>query len=102
MNVAQLGEENIRRFGEYVILTYEDREYTNVELDRAARRLGNGLRRLGVKRADRVIVQLPNCPEVLTSFLAVWKIGAVIVPIASSAGRKKRRTSSGIRGRWRS
>lgn len=82
VNVAQLGEENIERFGEYVILVFEGREYTNIELDRAARRLGNGLRRLGVKRGDRVIVQLPNCPEVLQSFQAVWKIGAVIVPIS--------------------
>jgi len=81
MNVAQLAEDNIKRFGEYVSLVFEYKEFTNVEMDRVARKLGNGLKRIGVKRGDMVIVQSSNCPEVLQSFQAVWKVGAVIVPI---------------------
>ena len=34
-----------------------------------------------MKRGDRVILQMPNCPEVLQGFGAIWRIGAVIVPI---------------------
>lgn len=82
MNVAKLAEENINVFGEYVCLVFEGREFTNIEMDRMARKLGNALRNLNVKRGDRVIVQLPNCPEGMEGFQAVWKIGAVIVPIS--------------------
>ena len=86
MNVAHLAEDSIRDRGERVSLVFEDREYTNVEIDEAARRLGNALRKLGVGRGDRVITQLPNCPEGIKAFQAVWKIGAVIVPISHLMG----------------
>ncbi|MBI4268903.1 MAG: long-chain fatty acid--CoA ligase [Candidatus Rokubacteria bacterium] len=81
MNLARLGEENIRRFGEYVALSFEGREWTNVDQQRAASRLANALHRLGIGPGDRVVVMLPNCPEVLQAYAAVLKLGAVIVPV---------------------
>jgi long-chain acyl-CoA synthetase len=48
---------------------------------RIARKLGRALKDLGVRKGDRVILQMPNCPEVLQGFQAVWRIGAVVVPI---------------------
>lgn len=57
-----------------------------VELDYAtlrgrAYRLGARLRALGVQPGDRVAVQLPNWAEFVVSYLAVARIGAVMVPI---------------------
>jgi long-chain acyl-CoA synthetase len=81
MNLAHLGDASVERFGEYVSLTFEEREYTNVEQQRAASRLAHALTRLGVAEGDRVVVMLPNCPEVLQSYAAILKVGAVIVPV---------------------
>jgi long-chain acyl-CoA synthetase len=81
VNLATLGEENVRRFGEYSALVFEGREWTNVEQQRAANRLAHALRRLGVGPGDRVVVLLPNCPEVLQSYAAILKLGAVVVPV---------------------
>ncbi|MCK9274560.1 MAG: long-chain-fatty-acid--CoA ligase [Syntrophales bacterium] len=81
MNIADLSRKEIERFGEHVSLIFEDREITNVEMHKDAARLGNALKELGVKRGDRVIIQMPNCPEVVQSFHAVYSIGAVVVPI---------------------
>ncbi len=81
MSLAALGEENVRRYGEYVSLTFEGREWTNVEQQRAAGRLANALRRLGVGPGDRVVVMLPNCPEVLQAYGAILRLGAVVVPV---------------------
>ncbi len=81
MNLAELAKKEIERFGEHVSVIYEGREYTNVELRRGARQLANALKKLGVEPGDRVIIQMPNCPEVLQSFGAVYAIGAVVVPI---------------------
>ncbi|MBT3362882.1 MAG: AMP-binding protein [Chloroflexi bacterium] len=81
MNVARLAQENIDKFGEYVSIIYEDKEYTNTRIECDGRKLGNALLQMGVVRADRIIIQMPNCPEVLSAFQAIFKIGAVIVPI---------------------
>jgi len=81
MNLAGLTKNEINRFGEHVTVIYEGKEYTNVQLRRTGLRLARALKELGVGRGDRVIIQMPNCPEVLESFGAVYAIGAVIVPI---------------------
>ena len=89
MNIAELAENEIRAFGEHVSLIYEGQEFTNVEMGRMARKLGNALKNLGVKRGNRVVIQMPNCPEVFQSFGAVWKIGAVVVPMNYLIGEEE-------------
>ena len=81
MNLASLGEENVARFGEYVALHFEGRDITNVEQQQAAARVANALRRLGVGADDRVVVLLPNCPEVTQAYGGILRLGAVIVPV---------------------
>ena len=82
MNVARLIKDNISDLDEYPLLTFEGKEYSNVEIDRWSNRVGNALKNLGVKRGDRVVIQLPNCPEVVVSFLGIFKIGALVVPLS--------------------
>jgi long-chain acyl-CoA synthetase len=81
VNLARLGEESVERFGEYVALHFEDRELTSVDQQRTGARVANALVRMGVQRDDRVVVLLPNCPEVLAAYTGILKAGAVIVPI---------------------
>ncbi|MGZ3514438.1 MAG: AMP-binding protein, partial [Thermodesulfobacteriota bacterium] len=61
MNLAGIAEERMKQEGERVSLFYEGKEITNVEMIRASRRLARALMDLGVKRGDRVILQMPNC-----------------------------------------
>lgn len=86
MNLAELPEREIENFGEHVSVIFQDRQWTNLEMRSASKRLANALKSLGVARGDRVIIQMPNCPEVLQSFLAVYTIGAVVVPINFMVG----------------
>jgi long-chain acyl-CoA synthetase len=81
MNLARLGEESLKKYGEYVSLVFEGKEYTNGEQHRAANRLAHALRGLSVGVGDRVAVMLPNCPEVPQSYAAILKLGAVAVPV---------------------
>ena len=81
MSLARLGDENIQRYGEYEALAFEGRRWTNVDQHRAACRTAHALRRLGVEPGDRVIVMLPNCPEVMQSYGGILRAGAVIVPV---------------------
>ena len=81
MNLAELYKREIDQHGEHVSLIYEGQEITNLEMRERSLRLGSALKRLGVKKGDRIIIQMPNCPEVLQSFHAAYAIGAVVVPI---------------------
>ncbi len=89
MNLVELAEATIRDWGEYVSVVFEGREITNVEMERSSRRLASGLQGLGVRRGDRVLIQMPNCPEVLQSFAAIWRIGAIAVPVNHMIGAEE-------------
>jgi acetyl-CoA synthetase len=45
-------------------------------------RLANALRAHGVQRGDRVAIMLPQTPEVAAAHVAIYKLGAVALPIA--------------------
>ena len=62
-----------------VVFTYEG-------LDRASNALAHSLRDLGVAKGDRVAVSLGNCAEFAALTYAVFKLGAVLVPLNPSFG----------------
>ncbi len=84
MNFVHLVPDNIEKYGEYVFLKCEGQEYTNTDLERFSNRLANGLQKMRLQKGDRVILFLPNIPEVCISQLAVLKIGAIVVPVNPS------------------
>jgi long-chain acyl-CoA synthetase len=86
VNLASLSEENVREYGEYVSLIFEGRELTNVDQQRSAARVANALARRGVAPGDRVVVMLPNRPEVLQAYAAIARLGAVVVPVVFLLG----------------
>ena len=56
------------------------------ELKRRSNRLANALQGLGVARGDRVGILLPQCPEAAIAHIAVYKLGAVAVPLFTLFG----------------
>ena len=89
MSLTRLAAESLQQYGEYVSLAFEGQLFTNLDQDRAACRLAHVLRRLGVEPGDRVMVMLPNCPEVIQSYGAILKVGGVIVPVIFLLGDKE-------------
>jgi long-chain acyl-CoA synthetase len=81
MNLNGIWRDNIEQYGIYPALVYEGKEYTNVQCDRLSSQLAHALQNLGVKKGDRVMVTMPNCPEVIISFGGISKCGAVVVPV---------------------
>jgi long-chain acyl-CoA synthetase len=81
MNLKQLLETNIQKFGEYPFLYYNEKKYTNLETKALADQIARGLRNLGIDKGDRVIVCMPNCPEVIFSYQGIIRAGAIIVPV---------------------
>jgi acetyl-CoA synthetase len=52
------------------------------DLQQEANRLANALAAMGVRRGDRVAIILPQRPETVVSYLAVWRMGAIAVPLS--------------------
>ncbi|MGH2499708.1 MAG: long-chain-fatty-acid--CoA ligase [Candidatus Limnocylindria bacterium] len=50
------------------------------DLEREVAAFTGGLRRLGVRKGDRVALMLPNCPQFLVAFFATLRLGGVVVP----------------------
>ncbi|MBU4534997.1 MAG: acetate--CoA ligase [Euryarchaeota archaeon] len=55
----------------------EVRKFTYFELYREVNRLANALKRIGIKKGDRVSIYLPMIPELPIAMLACARIGAV-------------------------
>ncbi|PYO59965.1 MAG: hypothetical protein DMD70_10050, partial [Gemmatimonadetes bacterium] len=62
-------------------IIHEGRHFTYGDVHAGVNRLGSALRRLGVRREQRVVLLLHDSPEFVWSFWGALKIGAVPVPI---------------------
>ena len=59
---------------------------TYAELWQSVNRCAAGLQDIGVSKGDRVALFLPMCPELIIAFLAVMRIGGVVLPLFSGYG----------------
>ena len=57
------------------------RDITYSELDNLADRAAEWLRLHGVNTGDRVALYMGNCPQYLILFVAIMRLGAVLVPV---------------------
>lgn len=74
-----------------VALFYEDDEghseqYTFGRMVEASRRFANALKGLGIKRGDVVAVHLPQRPETAIAHIALYRLGAIALPISKLFG----------------
>lgn len=84
LSLGALAEASLERLGDHRSLEFEGRWYTAGQLHERAVRLSAGFRQLGVRPGDRVVVCMTNCPEVLLSYAALWRAGAVPTPVISA------------------
>jgi acetyl-CoA synthetase len=59
---------------------------TYAELDRDADRLAGALLRLGIGRGDRVAIVMPQRPETAIAHIAIYRLGAVAMPLSMLFG----------------
>ncbi|HKO36996.1 MAG TPA: AMP-binding protein [Solirubrobacterales bacterium] len=78
---ASIAERNGRAFRDGLAVVDDRCRLTYGELAERSLRLASGLRRLGVRRGDRVALLSRNRAEVLESYLALGRIGAAAVPV---------------------
>jgi long-chain acyl-CoA synthetase len=80
-NLARQAELALERQGDHDSLCYEGRWHSAGSLAERAARFATGLTGLGVRPGDRLVVLMANCPEVLITYSAAWRAGAVVTPL---------------------
>ena len=81
MLLGQMLRQTRQREPGRVALCFGDRRWSYAELDDATDRVAAALAAEGVRNGDRVALFLPNCPALVLSYFACFKLGAVAVPL---------------------
>jgi len=79
LTVSEMVARTAARHPDKVAVVHGDRRITYRALVDESRRLALGLLALGLKPGDRAVMQLPNIPEFVTTYLALNWIGAIPV-----------------------
>ena len=74
-------ENSASRAPQSPAIHYFDTTLTYGELDSLANSMAAGLSDLGVKKGERVILQLQSIPQFLIMLYGCWKLGAIPVPL---------------------
>ncbi|MBI2954487.1 MAG: AMP-binding protein [Chloroflexi bacterium] len=79
--ICSLLNANLEANPDREALIYRDQRYSYRQLGEKVDRLAEALTRLGIKKGDKVAVDIPNWPEFVFSFFAIARLGAVVVMI---------------------
>ncbi len=75
----RLLDEAAARFPQRACTIFEDQALSYQEMAQLTCRLAAGLRRLGVRKGDRVGLIMPNIPQFVLAYYAVLRAGGVVV-----------------------
>jgi fatty-acyl-CoA synthase len=70
-----------RRYPDKPALVFFGRVLTYAQVVRLAERLAARLHALGVRKGDRVMLDMQNCPQLVIAHFAILRANAVVVPV---------------------
>jgi long-chain acyl-CoA synthetase len=79
INVVEMYNETARKYPDTAATIFKGARISYAEMNRITDQLAAGLASLGVKKGDRVGIFMPNSPQFVMAFLAILKLGAVVV-----------------------
>lgn len=72
-------KESAERYQKKKALYFMGKRMSFATLYEEVRKMANYMQHLGLKKADRVSIMLPNCPQAVISYYAVLLAGAIVV-----------------------
>ena len=70
------------KYPDRTAILYLGERYSYSQLRDLSERFAGALIDMGVKKGDRIILYIPNCPQWVIAYLGIQKIGAVMVPVS--------------------
>jgi acyl-CoA synthetase (AMP-forming)/AMP-acid ligase II len=83
MSIGSLFRRHALYRPDHLAVIFQQRRLTYRDFNREINRLANALLALGIRKGDKVATILPNCLELLETYWAAGKIGAVVVPTSN-------------------
>ncbi|WP_106497224.1 class I adenylate-forming enzyme family protein [Lentibacillus sp. Marseille-P4043] len=80
MHLTKLLEDNLKTHGEYPFLYFQDKSYTNKEVEWLSKKFSTYLQQAGLSE-ENIMVCLPNTPEVVFSYQGIIHSGNIVVPV---------------------
>ncbi len=80
IRLDDLATEAAQRYPQRAALVFFDAVLTFAQLNQLIDRAAAALQALGLAPGDRVSVLMPNCPQLVIVYEAVWRCGGVVVP----------------------
>ena len=74
-------EISARRYPDKLALVFMGQTWTYAALQHEAEKLAGYLATLGVRKGDRVVLNMQNCPQLVISHFAILRLDAVVVPV---------------------
>ncbi len=81
MDVAAILESKAKIHPDKPAFIFHDQSITFGQLRDFSFRLADSLKNLGIKKGDKVAIYLPNWPQYIYSYLALWCCGLTAVPL---------------------
>lgn len=75
-------DKMVERYLRHTAIIFLGERFTYGQLKDLSDRFGAALMDMGIGKGDRVMVYIANCIQWLIAFLAIQKIGAVLVPVS--------------------
>ena len=82
MTLGSILDVNAHNYPNREAFIFKETRITYSELNSIVSKRANALFHLGVNKGDHIGTLFANCMEVVETILAIWKIGAVLVPLS--------------------
>ncbi len=69
------------RFPNKLALVFMGQTWTYAQLLNQAEKIASALRKMGVQKGDRVVLDMQNCPQLVITHFAILRLDAVVVPV---------------------
>lgn len=79
-HLGSLADRHVAQHGDYPFLLFDGTWHSSGDLLSRSQRIAGGLLELGLQPNDRVVVTMPNVPEVPIVYNAIWRAGGVVAP----------------------
>ena len=81
ITVLDILADSLKQRPDFPMVSFEGKDVSYQIMEEHSNALAKALIANGVKKGDRVICLLLNCPQSYIAFFAIWKAGAIVVPL---------------------
>ncbi|MGA2517548.1 MAG: AMP-binding protein [Thermodesulfobacteriota bacterium] len=81
ITVLDVLADALKQRPEHPLAIFQGREVSHREVEEHSNALAAALIANGVRKGDRVTCLFLNCPQSFIAFFAIWKAGAIVVPL---------------------